>query len=440
MNILDLNKKALVAGLVIGGMFSLGCNEQDQNYGGRTYTSAQSQVISTNDGGYMVSGSGEYSATAGGLSDCRIAKLKSDGTVSWGKSIGDDRLERNTRIVQTSDGGYILAAEFKSSADQRFNFLLVKFNSTGSVSWQKAYDYSDYDCINNILLASNGDIVIAGEARSDNSLSWVIRTNSTGDIVWQETVNLDYTDIKAAADGGLFFTGSTVMAGQGVKTVGYWDGVVTKMSASGTIEWTKSYGTTEKFVRGVSIEVASSGDIYVGGEYVSVSGANRDQFYGDFMVLKLNSSGDIVWQKAFGGSNDDRMSNMRLTSDGKLICAGYTSSYGADSKDKWVVELDTNGNILWQKAYSCNSIDFSSGIAFRHDEGFLVGGNFLLSIKNDGSVPIPGKSLKINNTSSQVYNLSLVVNSHMIPVQATTCSVFNPNILINAVSVTYTNL
>ena len=68
--------------------------------------------------------------------------------------------------------------------------------------------------------------------------------------------------------------------------------------------------------------------------------------------MKLDANGNVTWQKTYGGSSgDDCAHSIQQTSDGGFIVAGATSSYGAGSFDYWVLKLDANGNIIWQKTY-----------------------------------------------------------------------------------------
>jgi hypothetical protein len=115
--------------------------------------------------------------------------------------------------------------------------------------------------------------------------------------------------------------------------------------------WAKTYGgfaTEEAY----SIQQTIDGGYVVGG-YTSSFGAGED----DIWVLKLDSSGGVIWQKTYGGSGGDKAYSIQQTTDGGYIVAGYTSSFGAGGRDAWVLKLDNGGNIVWQKTYGRSNYD-----------------------------------------------------------------------------------
>jgi len=79
--------------------------------------------------------------------------------------------------------------------------------------------------------------------------------------------------------------------------------------------------------------------------------------YRDVWALKLDNQGNISWQKRYGGSGLDAAYSILQNSDGSYIVQGYTGSYGAGDFDILLLKLDTNGNIIWQKAYGGPNFD-----------------------------------------------------------------------------------
>ncbi len=87
----------------------------------------------------------------------------------------------------------------------------------------------------------------------------------------------------------------------------------------------------------------------------------------DVCILKLDSKGEIVWEKKYGGSDYDRANSIIQTKDGGYIVGGHTQSYGAKyapsfkaKKDVWIIKLDEKGNMEWQYLYG--EKDESEGI------------------------------------------------------------------------------
>ena len=146
--------------------------------------------------------------------------------------------------------------------------------------------------------------------------------------------------IEQTSEGGYIATGSTASFGSGKLDI--W---VLRLDVSGNVEWQKTYGGTEDDVAS-SIQQTGEGGYIVAG-YTSSFGAGKK----DVWVLKLDKDGNVEWQKTYGGTEDDVASSIQQTGEGGYIVAGYTSSFGAGKKDVWVLKLDKDGNVEWQKTY-----------------------------------------------------------------------------------------
>lgn len=119
-------------------------------------------------------------------------------------------------------------------------------------------------------------------------------------------------------------------------------------SAAHASEWARSYGGVGRDGAS-SVQQTTDGGYIVAGSTDSFSAGSNDAW-----VFKLDASGIIVWQKTYGGAGNDNASWIQQTSDGGYIVAGYTSSYGAGGIDAWVLKLDSTGNVVWQRTYAGN--------------------------------------------------------------------------------------
>ena len=91
----------------------------------------------------------------------------------------------------------------------------------------------------------------------------------------------------------------------------------------------------------------------------------------DFWILKLDSDGSVAWQKTYGGSNDDYAYAIQQTSDGGYILTGATASFGMDL---WVLKLNSDGSVAWQKTYVGSGVDYAQSIQQTSDGGYIVAG------------------------------------------------------------------
>ena len=155
---------------------------------------------------------------------------------------------------------------------------------------------------------------------------------------WAQTYGCSGTDyacsIQQTSDGGFIVAGSTDSFGAG--KADFW---VLKLDESGNALWQKTYGGTD-YDYASSIQQTPDGGYIVAGETESF-GAGR----ADLWVLKLDESGNALWQKTYGGTDYDNAYSIQQTLDGGYIMAGYTGSFGAGSADFWVLKLDSSGLI-----------------------------------------------------------------------------------------------
>jgi hypothetical protein len=160
---------------------------------------------------------------------------------------------------------------------------------------------------------------------------------------WTKTIGEGGEDIAnsiiQSSDGGYVVAGYTASFGAGGS-----DFYVVKLDSSGNAEWTKTIGGGS-WDEARSIIQSSDGGYVVAG-YTQSFGAG-----GDMYVVKLDSSGNVVWTRTIGGSSNEVANSIIQSRDGGYVVAGYTRSFGAGSFDIYVVKLDSSGNIAVDKDY-----------------------------------------------------------------------------------------
>ena len=324
-------------------------------------------IQQTNDAGYIVAGFAEsnnwdVSGNHGGM-DAWVVKLSSAGVVEWKKSYGGSAWEEAHSIQQTTDGGYIFAGLAQSmdgdvsGVNGFLDFWVVKISNLGSVEWQKALGGSNEDIANSIKQTSDGGYIVAGHTKSvDGDVSgnhgnldyWVVKLSSTGVLEWQKTLGGAAWDtaeeVCQTKDGGYIVTGyagSGSIAGQH----GSFDNWVVKLSSTGDIQWQKALGGSDADY-GRSIEQTSDGNYIVAGSAKSTDGdILENKGNSDAWLVKLNNNGEIIWQKTLGGTSAETFLAVTQTVDNGYIMAGYAWSNDGDVSgvlgynDFWIVKL-----------------------------------------------------------------------------------------------------
>ena len=307
-------------------------------YGGKDYDHASS-IIALPDGGCLVAGS--YDNYSSYYDDMWVLRLDSMGNIRWQRKYGGSSEDSVTSIAISTDGNFLVGGNTRSFGggyDQ--NILLLKLDQTGNVIWQKVYGGKNYDYLGSIISTPDGGFIIAASSESFsngwNSNIWIVKSDSNGNIQWQETLggsNSDYGyDVKATPDGGYILTGVTYSWSSEWKPR-LW---IIKFNSIGVIEWQKLYKAGDYLPNAF---IYPSGD----GGYIILT--NLGYYPEDILIVKLDHSGAIQWAKTYGSIYDDSAAALTGTSDGGFAVAGTTYSYGAGASDMWILKLDQQGDI-----------------------------------------------------------------------------------------------
>jgi uncharacterized delta-60 repeat protein len=325
-------------------------------------------IIQSSDGGYVVAG---YTNSFGvSYVDFYVVKLDSAGNVEWTKTIGGSSDDYAYSITQSSDGGYVVVGWTQSFGAGGADMYVVKLGSGGNVQWTKTIGGSDDDFANSVIQSSDGGYVIAGYTQSFGAGGYdmyVVKLDSNGNVVWTKTIGGSNGDVAnsivQSSDGSYVVAGETLSFGASGRDI-----YVVKLDSSGNIVWTKTIGGSwDDFANSV---IQSSDGGYVIAGYTQSFGAS----WYDIYVVKLDSSGNVIWSKTIGGDNADVAYSIIQSSDGGYIVIGRTQSFGAGGYDVYVVKIDSSGNVLWTKTIGGGSGDEARSITQSSDGGFAIAG------------------------------------------------------------------
>lgn len=353
-----------------------------------------------------------------GSDDIWLVKINlNSGSVIWQKSLGGTNAETPYGIHQLSDGGYILAGKTASSnGDVSGNhgiddFWVVRLDSGAGITWQKCYGGTNIEIASEIKETADGGFIVCGNTASNDgdvlfnhgttADIWVLKLDAGGNIQWQKSLGgtsaESSTRVIQTSDGGYAICGMTLSSNGDVSgNHGGMDGWVVKLDAQGNLSWQKSLGGTgsEQFSE---IQELPSGDLILTG-YTSSSDGDVSVNQGgiDLWLVDLSSSGTLVWEKTFGGTQDDYGYRIALQGNNLAIC-GWTASADGDvtfnhgGDDYWVLLTDFSGNLTWQKTYG-GSQDEDAHFILALPGGQLIVTGFTRS--QDGDVSFCHSSFK----------------------------------------------
>lgn len=294
----------------------------------------------TSDGGYVIVGSTNNNKdgdvpvskafSGAGGSDIWVVKLNNWGEIEWSKTFGGTKDDVATDVLETKDKGILLVATTSSTDGEaagngsRGGLILLKLKTDGSIEWRK-------------VIASGYSVGEISFARAD--------ANSK-------------PTIKPTSDGG-YILGATINP---VNTTDFW---LSKLNATGDIQWTRTYGSTSNDSMNEVIVCNDGGFLMVGGtegSNLEISGAGKG--FIDFCIMKADATGRLLWLRALGGTNLDMAYSAVETTDNAYIIVGETNSTNGDmtpnlgQKDGVLAKYSaTEGRLLWKVLTGGDDID-----------------------------------------------------------------------------------
>ncbi|QHV97801.1 PKD domain-containing protein [Spirosoma endbachense] len=376
-------------------------------------------MLATSDGGFLLGGSSlsgqeeDKSEPNRGLYDYWVVKIDGSGNKVWDKTFGGTKEDYLRSIVATSDGGFLLggdsvSGQTGSKSDPNIgdsDYWVMKIDRNGTKVWDKTFGGSNTDYLYSMVATSDGGFLLGGASGSDqggnksdpnrgNFDSWVVKVDGNGTKVWDKTFGGSGSDylrsMVATSDGGFLlggYSGSGQTGNKSDPNRGGYDYWVVKINGSGGKVWDKTFGGTD-LDQIYSMAATSDGGFLLGGYSNSGQSGNKSVpslgLY-DYWVVKIDGSGNKVWDKTFGGTKEDYLRSIVATSDGGFLLGGDSVSGQTGSKsdpnigdsDYWVMKVDGDGTKVWDKTFGGQNSDLLFSLITTLDGGFLLGGSSL---------------------------------------------------------------
>jgi len=382
-----------------GGGFAVSCKVFARDRG-NGYIIA-SNTVSHNSGDVV----GGYNNDNTAYEDIWVAKLDSAFNVTWSKVIGGTSWDYVNSIKPTHDGGYILIGKTESlDGDVTGNHgqndvWVVKLDRDGNIEWERCYGGSSFDEGKHIEEVSNqGFIFIATTQSRDGDIIgghlssdvWVVKIDLGGNIEWQKCFGGIHGEwgiiIKPTLDRG-YIVGAAATGNDGdVQGVhenrGFEDFWVLKIDSLGSLEWQKCLGGPWYDDIG-DIEQTNDNGYLIAGTVGGGNGGDVSGYHGggyDAWAVKLNATGEMLWQKCFGGNAHDVFNDIVVMPDDSFVATGWTTSTDIGGlkglSDYWLTKFSSSGNLVWQKTYGApGGYQMAYALAATIDNNFLLIGN-----------------------------------------------------------------
>ena len=393
---------------------------QIKTLGGTRNDSGQS-VVATSDGGFAILGftqsnDGDITDKTNESFDYWVLKFNGENELQWQKTYGGSADERGNSIIQTQDGGFaILGYSFSDDEDVTNNaglqdFWLVKLDSNGNISWQKSFGYQGADSGITVIQTNDLGYLISGildvtasggEGNSSRGTNrhaggdyWVLKLNASGTKEWSKYYGGNFTDtpngIIQTEDNGFIIVGSSDSNDTDISSnIGTYDFWVLKISPSGNLIWEKSFGGTQ-IDEARAIVATNDGNYLIAGDTRSNDiDISNNKGAADLWIIKISPEGNLLWEKTIGGTNFDVARSILKSQNNGFIIAGSSRSNNIDvavnngQNDAWILKVDDNGSLIWETTIGGSNIDFAYSVAELNDGSIVAVGD---STSNDGDI------------------------------------------------------
>ncbi len=320
--------------------------EYKQDFGDAEYyyaaTYATSPVFDVTIYGSVLAGATK--SQGAGDYDVYLSKIGTDGQLEWEKTFGGSGLDAAYAIAPSNIiGEYVLAGRTYSQGAGGSDAYFIKTDFLGNLIWEKTYGGTGDELILDIAYAPDA-YMLAGRTDSQgagDSDAYLIKTDEDGNLIWEKTYGGANSDrayaIMRMSDGYLLAGGTT---SQGAGSSDAW---LIKTDFSGNLQWEKTFGGSAYDMAHSIIYDSSYSGCLLAGWTDSQGNGNYDAY-----LVKVDQNGNLEWEKTFGGSGDDRAYDVKIVGNSYLFA-------GSKNDQSWLVKIDLNGNLEWEKTFGGNN-------------------------------------------------------------------------------------
>lgn len=267
--------------------------------------------------------------------------------------------------------GYIIAGHQISKRGD-YDFYLLRLNSKGGLMWKKNYGHKSEEKATAVYTTKDGGFIVVGTALiGDNRGSdiWLIKLSSKGDVQWSKIYGKKAVEtvnaVTETSDGSFLIAGSTSSEGKGFS-----DFLLIKFNKKGKLLWKKVIGGAG------NDEAFAIHEIRGGGYIVAGSTGSKGAGGVDGWIVKLSPKGKILWDRTIGGRLTDEIFDIKQTKDNGYILTGYSDSYSTIWRDVWIIKLDQNGKTVWEEVLGEMGVDEGRSVIENRKGEYIIAGSY----------------------------------------------------------------
>lgn len=288
------------------------------------------------------------------------------------KTFGGDRSDEMHRMIRSHDGGFIMVGNTQSYGQGNFGLsddYIVKTDSTGQILWSRTLGLQDYDDIYWIEATQDSGYVICGIATDNNTYIGILlaKISESGNVVWQKVMEQDHAGmgycVRQTTDGGLIVAAEILQDDN-------LDFLLIKTDENGNIQWSKQVGSLEPDIPGYILQTADGG-------YLAFGTTRQNSATIPLYAVKTDNSGNVQWQKTYNTSplfSRSSVSNLIATGDGGFLVAA-NNTHNQLFSDIILMKIDSNGNSQWIKSFGGDQDEFCGSMLQKSDGNLVICGS-----------------------------------------------------------------
>lgn len=358
--------------------FKLGAQVTFQKVFSDVYDMDGLDVITANDGGYIITGM--ITNDIINDMDIHIIKTNNTGDIEWTKTYGGNRPEYSFGILHATDSsGYYIIGYSQSFGGGDYDTWLLKIDNGGDTLWAKTYGSWGNDQGKEIIPTSDGNYLLTGYSNSTtypDYQAYLLKIDPDGNLIWDKYYGGVYAEfgnsVKQTPDGGYIMLGITYSYGVNG------DAYLVKTNSLGDTIWTKQFGGNH-LDEGIFV-VSNNDSTYT--FCVRDSSTNGTNI--DVQIIKTDANGTIIWDKNYGGTEKDTDKMIQKTNDQGYVVAAISRSFGLNLPNMWILKLDSEGDTLWSRSYGGTDNEHCYAVRQTADGGYIAVGKCESFSNEDG--------------------------------------------------------
>lgn len=317
------------------------------------------------DGSVVVVGStGSFGAPGG---DVYVFVLSATGELLWSRTWGTNAVDVG-EDVEVVDGGFIVAGYGNGAGNGGYDGFLTRMDDQGNVLWSRVLGTASWDMIRDVSIDPDGMYMVGtsfGTTDGDADL-WIVHTDLEGNVIWERTIGTAFDD--AGWGCAVVSGGGCVVAGEHGGADGFTDGVLYRLGEDGEVLWQAQWTGQESESAHAVVEAQDGGFIMAGI-------TNSVYPFQQTLLSKVSALGGVQWTYDYGLLSDWEAWDVKEQTDGDILVAASTSSFGSGGWDMYLLVTDQDGGFEGGRTYGGIEDEKGRAVAVCADGGVLLAGN-----------------------------------------------------------------